>query len=215
MTLAENTGFLGNLPTSEAGPVVALVPRAVRPNRLGNNRGFTLVEAMGVVALVGVLSALAVWGVRKYILSAKSAEAIYMIGAIKTAQEQYRAETFNYLDVSGSHSLGSMATFYPTSTPSNKAWGWGDTSTDQGKAFRTLGVVAQAPVYYTYGCAAGDASNAVPDAGTSQAVPNWGLNSGQQWYVVRAVGDLDNDGKTSVLASASFTDRIIIDNEGE
>jgi type IV pilus assembly protein PilA len=188
----------------------------VRPNIHANARGFTLIEAMVVVAIVGILATLGVYGVRKYILSAKASEAIQMIGSIKAAQESYKSETFSYLDVSGSSSMDDLTKFYPTSTPSNKAHGWGDTSTDQGKAFQTLGVHADAPVYFAYGCAAGDGSNAVPAPGTSMTVDNWPSTSGgAPWYVVRAVGDLDADDVQSVYVSASFTGQIIVDKEGE
>lgn len=44
--------------------------------------GFTLVELMIVVAIVGVLAVLAVYGVRKYIASAKTAEAKNSLGQI-------------------------------------------------------------------------------------------------------------------------------------
>ncbi len=47
---------------------------------LKNNRGFTLVELMIVVAIIGVLAALAIYGVRKYLTNAKSAEARTGIG---------------------------------------------------------------------------------------------------------------------------------------
>lgn len=171
---------------------------------------------MGVVAIVGILSTLAVYGVRKYILSSKASEAIQMIGSIKAAQEAYKAETFAYLDVSGAHTLSGTSGFYPTESPSNQAVGWGALTTDQGKAFRTLGVQATAPVRFTYGCAAGDGSNAIPSHGTSQTIANWPTESGGvPWYVVRAVGDLDGDGDQSVYASGSFTGQIIIDKEGE
>lgn len=44
--------------------------------------GFTLVELMVVVAIVGVLAALAIYGVNKHLHSAKSAEAKQTVGAI-------------------------------------------------------------------------------------------------------------------------------------
>jgi type IV pilus assembly protein PilA len=45
-------------------------------------RGFTLVELMIVVAIVGVLAALAVYGVRKYVSNAKTAEARNNLGRL-------------------------------------------------------------------------------------------------------------------------------------
>jgi type IV pilus assembly protein PilA len=174
------------------------------------------VELMITVVIVGILATLAVYGVGKYIRSSQSSEAIQMIGLIKTCQESYKSEMLSYLDVSGTQSLAANA-YYPSDSVGQNVYAWGDTSTVVGQNFRRLGVTTSSPVRFIYASAAGGSADVVVGHNLPTiTVSNWPTSAtGAPWYVVSAKGDLDGDGKLSGYASASFTDRIFIENEGE
>jgi type IV pilus assembly protein PilA len=63
---------------------------------LKNKKGFTLIELMIVVAIIGILAAIAIPNFMTYQCKAKQSEARRVLGAIRTAQEAYYAEKSTY-----------------------------------------------------------------------------------------------------------------------
>mgnify|MGYP006151636385 CR=1 FL=1 len=67
-----------------------------------SNKGFTLIELMIVVAIIGILAAIAIPNFLRYQLKSKSSEGKVNIAAISTAQESFRAEFGSYIVASAS-----------------------------------------------------------------------------------------------------------------
>jgi len=63
---------------------------------LRNKKGFTLIELMIVVAIIGILAAIAIPNFMSYQCKAKQSEAKSALGQIKVMQEAYRAEHDTY-----------------------------------------------------------------------------------------------------------------------
>jgi type IV pilus assembly protein PilA len=181
-------------------------------------RGFTLVELMIVVVIVGVLATLAVVGYRKMILSSHVSEATGMVQNIRVAQEGYFSETRQYANISTA-----LNTYYPQSSPSYStgvtAWGGAcGGSCNTNLDWSQLPVHVDGPVMFGYATVAGPPGQApVPASvvvnGKTMTFP---ASPQTDWYIVAGSCDLDGNGapNTSVYTT-SWQNSIFIDQEGQ
>ena len=65
-------------------------------SRIKNHKGFTLIELMIVVAIIGILAAIAIPNFLRFQAKSKQAEAKTNLGAIGTTAEAYRTEFDSY-----------------------------------------------------------------------------------------------------------------------
>jgi len=106
--------------------------------KIRNRKGFTLVELMIVVAIIGILAAIAIPNFLMFRLKAKTSEAKSNLGAIRSTEVAYFAE-WNFF-------VGSQ-----TSTPVHTGTFAGTKVTWIGStSFSILGFAPEGKVFYSY-----------------------------------------------------------------
>jgi prepilin-type N-terminal cleavage/methylation domain-containing protein len=178
-------------------------------------RGFTLVELMAVVVIVGVLSMLAVLGYRKIVTSSHVTEATSMVNSIRVAQEAYHAETQMYAPCMGVSDL-TVAKWYPATSTYSTIVPWGGACGTCQSGYdisQILPVHVDGPLLFGYQTVAG------PAAATGTSIANncgTTVTSGTaDYFAIAAEADLDgNSADTTDVCAASWTNQLFVAHEG-
>jgi len=158
-------------------------------------RGFTLVELLVTVAMIGIMAALATVGYRRWLSSARTTEARELLLTIAAAQKLYFDETRGYLNCSSSwndHFPGKPGAYKRDFDNKGHA---------KYKCWKLLGVRVDSPVNMAYTVRAGTASQTPPPS----SVPGikWPAIT-TPWWVAQAAGDQDENGQLSYFMTSSF-----------
>lgn len=144
-------------------------------------RGFTLVELLITVAILGILAAVAITAYGVYIRRAHNAEATSLLSDVRIKQEAYRATFHRY------QNLGQA--WIPSGDPGPSTRAWPAPTDATAAIWRQLGVTPNGAVYFSYSGEAGEPGTAPEDSDYSAAE-----YKNDFWYGAKAVQDLDGNG---------------------
>jgi type IV pilus assembly protein PilA len=178
-----------------------------------HRRGFTLIELMIVVVIVGILAMLAVVGYRKLVQSSHVSEATGMIQNIRVAQEAYHSETQQYANISNSPTA-----WYPAAPVYSVMTAWGlACSNCTAVNWTMLPLHVDGPVVFGYATTAGPANTAItpPSVTVDGSTVTFQVPT-TDWYFVAAEADLDGvAGTTTDVYGTSLSNQLLVSNEGQ
>lgn len=154
-----------------------------------NKFGFSLIELMIVVAIIGFLTMIAVPSYGRYLAKAKRAEAFMQLSSLYAAQKAHWAEHGRYSDQLGGQ--GGV--------------GWEPEGYNGGGAGEKF--------YYTYGFPGSEGTNHFTGKlqASSSDLSNGYANDNS--FVAIAAGDIDGDGYPDIIAVDQFNNITILQDD--
>ncbi len=143
-----------------------------------SNKGFTLIELMIVVAIIGILAAIAIPNFLRFQLKAKSSEGKVNIAAIRTAEESYLAEFGTFVDTGVAPSTGIPGSAKDVFVEVVAV----------GADFNTLGWAPEGQVFFQYSVAATAGTNYTISAVADIDGDGIAAATRQAWGYVKPVG---------------------------
>jgi type IV pilus assembly protein PilA len=147
--------------------------------KIRNRKGFTLVELMIVVAIIGILAAIAIPNFLQFRLKAKTSEAKSNLGAIRSTEVAYFAEWDFYIGNQAATPIANRA-----GSPNKESW----VITTR---FSILGFAPEGSVFYSYALTGAD------------------FETSSVGMTMEAIGDLDDDSVLSTFYVTDSTNEIL------
>lgn len=167
--------------------------------------GFSLIELMIVVAIVGILAAVAIPVFSSYINRAKVSEAVNFVGIIKLRQEAYRAEFGQYADApNDTDTVSPIPAFTPSAIPGSIPDAW--PSGSAAERWVQLGASPDGPVRCQFATVGGAPATAPAD-------PEFGFSGNNLWFVTQARCDLDEDSDVLTVEGYSASTQVWVSDD--
>lgn len=119
-----------------------------------SQRGFTLIELMIVVAIIGILAAVAIPAFMNYMSKGKASEAKLNTGTISRMLKAYHTENGSFPDPAVATANGTVGAAAVANTPSNRTYAntdWGNAAANPlDSPWLMIGFTMEGSSYYQY-----------------------------------------------------------------